>query len=380
MDRLLEVPVSFVPYRVTFLAPHLSGIPAGPLQYPAAFLVQHAVFEHLFRHRGLAVADHDDFHLLDGQGALLSCQHPKINNVKSYEIHENRRDEVLWLEVGQGVRLGSHRFRQEPQFFQSQGQANAELADAIANVIAQWLQARGLAAAPSPIERFGVGDLQHVAELAVRTLADNQNIPKGQSLRLPPPPVKVVLPFLHLLAYELNIGVERTILQVDPDNPWGLRDDHLTRWHQFTSDNKPGASRDDIRRAISLAPCWGKTHALMWGDQVPKPEQLHHLGVAATLLAANPLTITSYAKALYQEGRKAEAFHWANKAAKLAPFHIDSHLCAMDSLRDLGRDGPALLDIQGRLSLLGDLQKQGRFGGAEPLLCMARLTVGRRIS
>ncbi|MCU0672332.1 MAG: hypothetical protein MUE69_06010 [Myxococcota bacterium] len=364
-----------VPHRVTFLPTVVPVVPDA-LRYPASFLVNAAIFESLVRHPHVAMTDRDDFQLLDEQGRLVDAGHPDVRSVIAYELYENRRDEVLAIELstdGKSARLTSHRHGKPSDTFEGAG---AIAAIAIDEALARWLRARGLGAMPHPLEPFDVEVLRAVAEHAAREVATDRARPEGQRGGLSAP-AKLVIPFCHFASVELGYDLAHVMLGADPSCAWGLRDDHLRRWHQQAPDGKggtrPGASRDDIRRALGLAPCWGKLHALMWGDDVPLEEERYHASIAATLLSSNGITLTKYAWALQKWGRFEEGHRWASKAARLFPAYVDAHLAAMDTVRDLGRDGRALADVQQRLALLGELQQRGRFGGAEPALCLARL-------
>ena len=364
-----------VPHRVTFLPTTVPFVPDA-LRYPASFLVNAVIFESLVRHPHLAMTDRDDFHLLDGNGRLLEAGHPDVSSVIAYELYENRRDELLAIELtadGKTARLTSHRHGKPIESFEGAG-TNA--ANAIDEVLSRWLRARGLGAMPHPLAPFDVEGLRAVAEHAAREVATDRARPEAQRGGLSAPN-QLVIPFCHFAGVELGYDLAHVMLGADPTCVWGLRDDHLRRWHQRVPDGKggtrAGASRDDIRRAIAMAPCWGKLRALMWGDDVPLDEERYHASIAATLLASNGITITKYAWALQKWGRFEEGHRWASKAARLFPAFVDAHLAAMDTVRDLGRDGRALADVQRRLASIGELQKRGRFGGAEPDLCLARL-------
>ncbi|MCA9615714.1 MAG: hypothetical protein KC586_23320, partial [Myxococcales bacterium] len=274
---------------------------------------------------------------------------------------------------GRSARLTSVRYGKPRETFEGSGQLASLAIDA---VLGAWMRARGLGHVPHPLSPFDLDDLRAVADHAVREIQVERGRPEGQRGGLSAPP-KLVVPFCHLVGVELGYDLAHVMLAADPQCVWGLRDDHLRRWHQQIpvgdGKTKPGASRDDIRRAIALAPCWGKLHALMWGDDVPLDEERYHASIAATLLASNGITITKYAWALQKWGRFEEGHRWAGKAARLFPAYVDAQLAAMDTVRDLGRDGRALHAVEQRVGSLDQLTRDGRFGGAEPTLCMAKL-------
>lgn len=361
-----------LPLRVTLLPGRLQ-LPPGweRFEQPVALLVFTAVFEHLVRHPRISLTDPDDFRITDPEGALLGPDHPRIANVKAYELFENRRDELLRIDLGfhapgqTSVRLSAERFG-APQPEEHAAIAGARLSDAISSAISQWLSARGLGPSPRPIDAFSDEQLLGLAQQLLHLIELRAQSPQAPP-QVPMPPFARV-PFLRAAAISLGVHLSPTVLQLEPDNPWALRDDHIARAH-----SPEGAPRDELRRIVALAPGWGKPYGLMWGKGVPEPERVEWASINATLLPANPIALSGYAQALRDNGRRPEALRGFQRASQLAPDHLGFMHSAMETLREMGRPGTMYWDAVARLGYVQDLLDQQRYGGAEPDLCMCRL-------
>lgn len=363
-----------LPHRVTFLAPVLV-LPPGweRVEEAAAELLEAAVFEHLVRHPKLSVTDPDDFLGVDPDGTLVNIRHPNIENVIDIEIFPARRAEVAWFELEfvapsqTSVRLKVRGFdTPEPQDFSAVG---APLSDLVAGVLAQWLGARGLGSSPKAIEAFTDGDLLNASLRGADLIAAAQRDVEQAKTMLGLPD-KLKIPYCHLAARTLGIGVERTVLDLEADNPWGLRDDHLARWH-----SPSGAPRDELRRIVALAPGWAKPWGLMWGKGVNDVDRVYWYSINAALAPANPFALGGYADALRETGRRPEAFRLYDRATRLYPRLLTHQNAAMQVARELSRPGMAYVQAIRRMSKIDDLLEAGVFGGAEPDMCFVRLAL-----
>ena len=360
-----------LPLRITVL-PSTLALPDAlrEAELPAALILFTTLFEHFLRHPRVAMIDPDDFAVTDAENCLLTAQHPRIGNVKAYEFYENRRDEIVWFEISLDparpapVRLKAERFGGHVDDFVAIGSPNA-LGESMQNCINQWLAARGLPPAPRPIESFGIPDFLQLAESGLRLVRARAANPQGHhDIQVPQ---KLAVPYCRFTGIVLGVQIWELILRIEADNPWALRDQHLERWH------KGGASRDEIRQVIAMAPAWGKPYGVLWGEGVKDDEWLWAASIDAALIPGNYFALDNYACALRDGGRREEAFRQVDRATTLGPTFLLGHYRALDLLDDSMRYGQMQNEALYRLGQVDELIKRGRFQGAEPDICHLRL-------
>lgn len=344
-----------LPHRVSFLAPLLTMPNGAPhLEQPAALLLFIAFFQHLVRHPRVTVVDPDDHRLTDREDRLLTIQHPGIDDFRGEQFGEWRRDELVWLELSldparpMPVKLKAERYDGRTREFVAIGQA--PLGGQIENVIGQWLAATELTPNARRMEPFGADDLLRASAAgyeAIRT--------RGQdgSVRFDLPP-RLQVPFFRFIYVTCERYTFEEILRLEPDDPWSLRDQFLAQLHQ----DPPRRDLSLIKRALSVAPNFGKLHLSMFGEGVSDEEKLNAFAAASVLIPGNSFALKDYGYTLDYAGRWSEALRWAERACRATPRMIPAHMLAME-VYDLCRPGEALRCCSHHQGFLDHLVERG---------------------
>jgi len=357
-----------LPHRVTFLAPILA-LPLGAqhLEQPAALLLFIAVFEHLLRHPSVSMTDPDDHRLVDDDDQLVTVNHPGMAELRASEFGRARRDELVWLELSLDasrpapIKLKTERYDGRGSEFVAMGQA--PVGALIANCVAQWLSSIGQPPAPRVLEPFTADELLYAASCGHKAL-QSRNADGGVDLTVPP---RLQVPFFRFVYVTMNLYTWREILQLEPDNPWAVRDRFLDGIH-----NDGPTTRDPIRAAIKTAPMFGKLYLSMFGDGVSEEEQLHAFAMASVLIPGNGFSLKDYGYSLNRAARWTEARRYAERACRVTPLLLDAHQLAMDAY-DTCRYGESMSTASHHMGFLDHLVERGVLNPQDPDLRHCRL-------
>jgi hypothetical protein len=340
-----------IPHRVTFVAPQLSlAQQQAHLAPVCGLLLFVTLFEHLCRHPSVTVTDPDDFRLTDDEERLVHIEHPDFDRVRSSQFGDNRRDELLSFELQLDpakpltAKLRAERFDGKVEEFAGIG-AQGSLSQLIASCLQQWLQARGQPLTPRALEQFGVPEFLN-ASACLYQAAASRDQQGGVNITVPP---VLRVPFFRTIYVMLNHYTYREILQMEPDNPWAIRDMFIDGLH-----NKGPESRDPIRRAIQTAPMFGKLYLSMFGKDVSDDENLQSFAMATVLIPHNGFAPKDYAYALDQAGRWEEAYRYAERAVRVTPLLLASHMVSMNVI-NTARYGERLIDADHHVSFVDDM-------------------------
>jgi tetratricopeptide (TPR) repeat protein len=357
-----------LPYRISFLAPRLA-LPAGAehLEQASALLLFIALFEHLLRHPRVTVTDPDDHRLVDNEDRLITIDHPNIDAIRGGEYGEGRRDELLWIEASldqarpMPTKLKVERYDGRTREFAAIG--SGPLGAQIENCIQQWLAQTELPPSPTRLEPFGADDFLNAAACgfeAIRTRGQDGSI----NMTVPP---RLQVPFFRFIYVTTNTYTYQQILQLEPDNPWAIRDQFLAGIH-----NDGPTSRDPIRAAIKTAPMFGKPYLSMFGDEVSDDEKLASFAMASVLIPGNAFALKDYGYTLDQVARWSEAGRYAERASRAAPLMMEAHMLAMDAY-DTCRYGELLNTGMQHIGFLDHLIEQEVLDPGDPDVRHVRL-------
>lgn len=357
-----------LPHRVTLLAP-LLALPQGAqhLEQPAALLLFITVFEHMLRHPSVSMTDPDDHRLVDNDERLLTIQHPDIDGIRGNEYGRARRDELIWFELSMDparpapVKLKTERYDGKTAEFVAMGQA--PVGAQIANCIGQWLSSIGHPQPPRPMEPFTADDFLNAANCGYRAL-QSRTPDGGVDLTVPP---KLQVPFFRFVYVTMNLYTWREILQLDPDNPWAIRDKFLDGIH-----NNGPTTRDPIRAAIKTGPMFGKLYLSMFGEGVSDDEQLNAFAMASVLIPGNGFALKDYGYSLNRAARWSEARRYGERACRATPLLLDAHMLTMDAY-DTCRYGESMHTALHHMGFLDHLVEREVLEPGDPDLRHCRL-------
>src|SRR5262249_17907376 len=115
------------------------------------------------------------------------------------------------------------------------------------------------------------------------------------------------------------------------------------------------STRDAARDLCAKGPQRGKSHLLLYGEDLDVDEELRHQAIAAALLPENPSALHNYASALLRAGRPGESRRAAARALALAPRYVSAHNDIVRALRGAERPGAAFAAAEASWRLLGEL-------------------------
>jgi len=356
------------PHRVAFLESTFVLAPVDePLRGAAKVLLFITLFQHLVRHPDLAIIDPDDAQLVfdGGEPLLLAQRHTP--EVRRDLFANDRRDELLWLELGLAktsarvvLRTLSHDGREES--FVALG--NQSLGAMISRCLEQWLSARDLVPAPHELECFDVATFLGVC----KALRSSTGVNGGESPTLVTSadspstegPARLAVPFLRTLAFTSGRDFHELILGLDPDDPWALRD-------RFFASLQAGRDFSILRRLLALAPGWGKPY-LSWhrspgatttrsaDDGLEVEDDIHAFAAATLRMSGNHWALANYASSLDEAGRLPEALRYRIRALRASGYGSAQYPSLLWTAERLGRRGAQLRssvawmrDLEGRL-------------------------------
>ena len=358
------------PHRVTFLAARLT-LPAGDdgLEGTCALLLGAALSESLARHPVVAVADLEDFPVLDDAGVPLGTAHPAWASVRDAELLEGRRDELLWFDVSLDPARPRpttlHALKPDGSSDEWQALGEHPLSRAFSTCLTQWLAARHLPPSPRPMEPFAHAEVVTAAGHLQRVIASGR---AGLGSGVPPRPPRLAIPFLRVLDVRLGADVLESVRGLDPRNPWVLVQDLL-----LTTEG-PGA-HDLARDVVSEAPQWARPHLALASFELDPRARARTLTTAVRLAPRSPKALVMASEALARVGRFEEARRLAIRAAARAPAWVPAHLAAVDALAETPHAGEAWREASERLGFLESLVTTRELSSSDPDLAVFRLRV-----
>jgi tetratricopeptide (TPR) repeat protein len=179
---------------------------------------------------------------------------------------------------------------------------------------------------------------------------------------------------------EIAQQIDDLILEHDPDEPGAVRHAVVRRMLEDLPSTRPAA-----RALCAAAPQRGKSHLLLYGEDLDVDEELRHQAIAASLLPENPSALHNYAAALLRAGRPEESRRAAARALALAPRYVSAHNDIVRALRAAERPGAAFAAAEASWRVLGALWEQKQLSEsdgasirrAQHLFAGCHLDVGR---
>lgn len=352
------------PHRVAFLAPTI-GLSSEDhaLAVPLVRLLSGLVTDHLLRHDRVALGEVELF----GQSAVLDSKHERFAEVKARAFTAARRDETLWLELdltrpGAGtVHLKTERSDGAHESFSAIGAGS--LSALVGQCLRQWLETRGLDASPrGPLPEFAIAELFAAARwLGAQAGADAIGDPNDV-----PAPLRATT--LRAAGADRQLGtVFARVLALEPHDPRAL-------FSRYQAERHEPPQLDALRAIIAAAPRWWEPYAVLAGTaSLPLAERIDAFAAATELRPDHDDLLDSYSDALKEQGRSEEAFRFADRASRLAPWDAGHHVRAIEHGTDSGRMGQKLADAARRIAALEQLGDEGGLNLGNPDVVHARL-------
>src|SRR6266568_668954 len=346
------------PHRVTFLPPIMTLVQGEPRGRVFAELLSHVVFGHLASHPVVAMTEPDDRVFVDGNGFPLDANHPELGNLLAWEFGTARRDEVLWLELTL-VPGASAMPRLHSRGADGSGGVHigggGTFGGGLAGALAAWLAARFLPPGPE-LEPFAAADVRATVDWIDRMLAQLHDVDRDATILTSPPIDAIAVAALRTVAQlapaaagaDLVAEIDGMILESDDDDPIAARNGIVRRMLGDLA-----STRGDARRLCAAAPQRGKSHMLLYGEDLGVDDEVRHQSIAATLLPENPSALHNYAAALLRAGRPEESRRAAARALAVAPRYVSAHNDVVRALRAAERPGAAFAAAQASWNLLG---------------------------
>ena len=362
------MPPNPLPHRVSFLSPVIA-LAASEAHLPllAAKVVQAMTFDHLARHRIVAIDDFNDHKLTDADHHLLDIRHPHIETTIDWQFRANRRDEVTWFDISADPHVPTPAVlmcrRPDGSSTEFSATATDPLHAQMDACIDQWLRARRLPPAPAPMATFFASDIATaIHQLDKALVAEHEGdgvIPVY--LRMPPPRLGaafylVLQDLCHSIA---PADLDREILELDPDNL-------IARLNTYHHNVRDGGSRDfdTLFALMDEAPMWYKPHLAVHGDAFADDGSAEsittrHQSRAVTLTPSNPWANRAYALELGRAARTEEALRWAERSTRVDPAFWQGHIENVRLARRCGRAAEALAVALKRCTYVIDMYRQG---------------------
>ncbi|MCC7541570.1 MAG: hypothetical protein IT379_35455, partial [Deltaproteobacteria bacterium] len=321
------------------------------LAEPIADVLAAVVHAQLVRHPVVSMLDPDAQRIVDEQGSLLNVTHERFDEMLERSFLDDRRDEVVWLELGFEAGKALHaKLRVVTPDDRSGTEVNATgeptLSGLLATCIAQWLATRRLPPAIGAWPLFGATELFTAAAQVARFRADALRDPGSAAIApgfggaLEVAATRAAWKGLeHGQAHRASV---RRVLALVPDEVHALRAEAVYRIEEGVT---PHVAMGPV---VALAPQWATPHLAMHGAGLPEAEALRHAATASLLAPADPHALHAFAICLSRAGRFEEAVRIADRAAAADPLFVQARVTALRALRDTHRSGEAYLVARAR--------------------------------
>ena len=350
VSTFVEPPMILRPHRVLLRVPSVRV--AGDLGAPLAQWLGDLLFDHFVR---------------DGRVALELAAEEEGDVPPSFA--GEARDEVLSLELdlardgAASARLTAQRREGSDQYDTIGAQPLSQL---ITSCLRRWLDARGLTRSPhGPLPAFKLDDALACAAWLVAHQADKK-IAKKIAMGKVAKPLRATT----LRALDARFGLSRAhaaILTLEPDDP-------RARFAECMADSKTSSPSIALREIMLTAPRWWPPAAALGRDSTAdRDERLDALSAAIDLAPGDADLLDEYSSVLAKEGRYEEAYRYADRATRIAPYDAGHHVRAIEHGVGIGRMGAKLADAKRRVELVERLVERGESHPGSPDLVHLRL-------